>query len=100
MARGDFNSGDQFIAFFGLDLQFKDSGTKHGRRRLGKGRRLLYNVAMSACRGAFKPMTEALRGEARGEPAGEQRSRRPPPEPLEKTTTTGKTTHMGKEPVL
>ncbi|USE36099.1 transposase [Endozoicomonas sp. SCSIO W0465] len=63
MARGDFKSGDQFIAFFGLDLQFKDSGTKRGRRRLSKqgsseGRRLLYNVAMSACRGAFKPMYE------------------------------------------
>lgn len=63
MARGDFKSGDQFIAFLGLDLQFKDSGTKHGRRRLSKqgsseGRRLLYNVAMSACRGAFKPMYE------------------------------------------
>ncbi|MBO9481496.1 hypothetical protein [Salinisphaera sp. G21_0] len=29
-----------------------------------------------------KPMIKAFRGEARGEPAGEQRSRRPPPEPL------------------
>ena len=63
MARGDFKSGDQFIAFLGLDLRFKDSGAKHGRRRLSKqgsseGRRLLYNVAISACRGAFKPMYE------------------------------------------
>lgn len=63
MARGDFKTGDQLIAFLGLDLQYKDSGKKHGRRTLSKqgsseGRRLLYNVAMSASRGAFKVMYE------------------------------------------
>lgn len=53
--RGDFNSGDSFIAFLGMDLRVSDSGQKNGRRSLTKRgcsevRRLLHNAAMSACR--------------------------------------------------
>ena len=53
--RGDFKSGDSFIAFLGMDLRVSDSGQKNGRRSLTKRgcsevRRLLHNAAMSACR--------------------------------------------------
>lgn len=53
--RGDFNSGDSFIAFLGMDLRVSDSGQKNGRRSLTKRgcsevRRLLHNAAMSASR--------------------------------------------------
>ena len=55
--RGNFSSGDAYIAFLGLDLRVSDSGQKNGRRRLTKRgcseiRRLLHNAAMSASRSA------------------------------------------------
>lgn len=68
--RGEFRSGDAFIAFLGMDLRVSRSGQKDGRRSLTKrgdseARRLLYNAAMSASRtGAWKPFYEAQR--ARG----------------------------------
>lgn len=53
--RHDFRSADAFIAFLGLDVRVRDSGTFRGRRKLTKKgdpevRRLLYNAAMAACR--------------------------------------------------
>ena len=53
--RGDFASGDAFIAFLGMDLKAKDSGKKNGIRRLSKKgdselRRLAHNAAMAASR--------------------------------------------------
>lgn len=51
--RGDFRKSDAFIAFIGMDVCARDSGTYQGRRRLSKQgnpeiRRLLYNAAMAA----------------------------------------------------
>jgi len=51
--RGTFSSSDAFIAFLGLDVRVRESGTYRGRRRLTKQgdsetRRLLYNAAMAA----------------------------------------------------
>lgn len=53
--RGDFCRSDQFVAYLGLDVRVRDSGTFRGRRKLTKRgnpelRRLLYNAAMSAVR--------------------------------------------------
>ena len=53
--RHDFRSADAFVAFMGLDVRVRDSGTFRGRRKLTKKgdpelRRLLYNAAMAACR--------------------------------------------------
>lgn len=53
--RGNFRNSDAFIAFLGLDVRVRDSGTKHGRRCLTKQgdpelRRLLYLAAMQARR--------------------------------------------------
>lgn len=53
--RGDFQHSDAFIAFLGLDVRVRDSGTKRGRRCLTKQgdpelRRLLYLAAMQAKR--------------------------------------------------
>src|SRR5699024_2229489 len=53
--RGHFRSGDAFIAFLGLDVRVRDSGTFRGRRKLTKrgdpeARRLLFNAAMTASR--------------------------------------------------
>jgi transposase len=53
--RHDFHSADAFIAYMGLDVRVRDSGTLRGRRKLSKKgdpelRRLLYNAAMAACR--------------------------------------------------
>lgn len=53
--RGHFRSSDAFIAFLGLDVRVRDSGTHRGRRRLTKKgnpelRRLLYLAAMQAVR--------------------------------------------------
>lgn len=53
--RGAFRSSDAFIAFMGLDVRVRDSGTHKGKRRLTKQgdpelRRLLHNAAMAACR--------------------------------------------------
>ena len=55
--RGHFRSSDAFIAFLGLDVRVRDSGTSRGRRRLtkkgdGEVRRLLYLAAMTARRSA------------------------------------------------
>lgn len=55
--RGEFQNGDRYIAFLGLDLRVSDSGQKTGKRRLTKRgcseiRRLLHNAAMSASRSA------------------------------------------------
>jgi transposase len=53
--RGTFVSADAFIAFIGMDVRVRDSGTFRGRRKLTKRgdpelRRLLYLAAMSARR--------------------------------------------------
>lgn len=60
--RGEFRHSDAFIAFLGLDVRVRDSGTYSGRRRLSKQgdaetRRLLHNAAMAASRTAtWKPV--------------------------------------------
>jgi transposase len=51
--RGEFSSADRFIAFLGLDIRVRDSGTFKGRRKLTKKgdpeiRRLLFNGARAA----------------------------------------------------
>lgn len=68
---GEFRRSDSFVAFLGLDLQFKDSGKRQGQRRLSKhgdpeARRLLYLAAGAACRqpGPFRELQ--LRCRARG----------------------------------
>lgn len=53
--RGPFASADAFIAFMGMDVRVRDSGTFRGRRKLTKRgdpelRRLLYMAAMTARR--------------------------------------------------
>ncbi len=53
--RVPFRSSDAFIAFIGLDVRVRDSGTSRGQRKLTKHgdselRRLLYNAAMAASR--------------------------------------------------
>ncbi|MGH8157812.1 MAG: IS110 family transposase [Rhodanobacter sp.] len=53
--RGAFASADAFIAFMGMDVRVRDSGTFRGRRKLTKRgdpelRRLLYMAAMTARR--------------------------------------------------
>lgn len=55
--RGHFTSSDAYIAFMGLDVRVRDSGTKKGLRKLTKKgdpelRRLLYMAAMTARRSA------------------------------------------------
>ena len=65
--RHDFRSADAFVAFMGLDVRVRDSGTFRGRRKLTKRgdpevRRLLYNAAMAACRQpAWKSYYRSLR---------------------------------------
>jgi transposase len=51
--RGHFRSADAFVAFLGLDVRPRDSGTYRGKRKLSKQgdtelRRLLYLAAMKA----------------------------------------------------
>lgn len=51
--RGEFRTVDQFVAFLGLDVRVRDSGTFRGRRKLTKKgdpevRRLLFNGARAA----------------------------------------------------
>lgn len=51
--RGRFKNSDAFIAYLGMDVKVRDSGTQRGRRKLTKKgdpelRRLLYNAAMAA----------------------------------------------------
>jgi transposase len=53
LERGQFADADAFVAFLGLDPVPRDSGQKHGQRRLSKQgdsetRRLLFNAALSA----------------------------------------------------
>lgn len=61
-ARGKFKSADAFIAFLGLDVRVRDSGSYRGRRKLTKKgdpelRRLLYMAAMQASRSpAWNPL--------------------------------------------
>ena len=68
--RGAFQSADAFIAFLGLDVRAKDSGTFTGRRKLTKQgdpeiRRLLHNAALAAARkGHWKQLYEQY--QARG----------------------------------
>lgn len=68
--RHAFRNADAFVAFLGLDVRVRDSGTFRGRRKLSKRgdpelRRLLYNAAMAACRqAAWAPYYQSLR--ARG----------------------------------
>lgn len=68
--RGDFGSSDAWIAFLGMDVRVRDSGTFRGRRKLTKKgdaevRRLLYMAAMAARRSArWKPYYD--RAVARG----------------------------------
>jgi transposase len=55
--RGTFASADAYIAFMGMDVRVRDSGTFKGRRKLTKRgdpelRRLLYLAAMTARRSA------------------------------------------------
>ena len=64
--RGQFGVADKFVAFLGLDVRVRDSGTCVGRRKLTKRgdsemRRLLYNAAMSFARDPrYKPLYERL----------------------------------------
>ncbi len=68
--RGAFKSADAYIAFIGMDVRVRESGTFSGRRKLTKKgdpelRRLLYMAAMTACRSStWKPFYE--RAMARG----------------------------------
>lgn len=68
--RGAFKSADAYIAFIGMDVRVRESGTFSGRRKLTKKgdpelRRLLYMAAMTACRsGTWKSFYE--RATARG----------------------------------
>lgn len=53
--RGAFSGSDAFVAFLGLDVRVRESGTFRGKRRLTKQgdpetRRLLFNAAMAAKR--------------------------------------------------
>ena len=52
-----FSSSDSFVAFLGLDIRIRQSGTKSGRSHLSKrgdpeARRLLYLAARATCRNA------------------------------------------------
>ena len=68
--RGQFRRADAFIAFMGMDVRVRDSGTFRGRRKLTKKgdselRRLLFNAAMQGRRSVlWEPYYLALR--ARG----------------------------------
>lgn len=63
--RGRFRNSDAFIAYLGMDVKVRDSGTQKGRRKLTKKgdpelRRLLYNAAMAACKtAAWKGLYDA-----------------------------------------
>jgi transposase len=62
---GRFASADAFIAYLGLDIRVRESGTSRGRGKLTKKgdpetRRLLHNAAMSAARSStWKPFYQA-----------------------------------------
>jgi transposase len=63
--RGAFTSADAFIAYLGLDVCVRQSGTQNARGTLSKKgdpevRRLLHNAAMAASRSAtWKPFYQA-----------------------------------------
>ena len=65
--RYNFRSADALVAFMGLDVRVRDSGTFRGRRKLTKKgepelRRVLYNAAMAACHQAhWTPYYQSLR---------------------------------------
>lgn len=68
---GEFPTADSFVAFLGLDLQFKDSGTHRGRRRLSKrgdpqARHLLFLAARAAVRADGPYRDVFLRSRAQG----------------------------------
>lgn len=69
--RGEFNNGDAYIAFLGMDLRVSDSGQMSGKRRLTKRgcsevRRLMHNAAMSASRSAaWKSYYQEHRGKGK-----------------------------------
>ena len=57
LSSGSFRSSDSFVAFLGLDIRIRQSGTKSGRSHLSKrgdpeARRLLYLAARATCRNA------------------------------------------------
>ena len=64
--RARFSGGDAFIAFLGLDVTVRQSGTQRGRGVLSKKgdaemRRLLYNAAMAASRSStWQPFYQRL----------------------------------------
>ncbi|WP_043359362.1 IS110 family transposase, partial [Methyloversatilis universalis] len=64
--RARFSGGDAFIAFLGLDVTVRQSGTQRGRGALSKKgdaemRRLLYNAAMAASRSStWQPFYQRL----------------------------------------
>ncbi len=64
--RGVFRNVDAFIAYLGMDVRVRDSGTFRGQRKLSKRgegelRRLLYNAAMAARRNPlWEPYYAAL----------------------------------------
>lgn len=64
--RGQFQNSDAFVAFLGLDVRVRDSGTYTGKRKLTKKgeaecRRLLFNAARAAARGpAMQPYYSSL----------------------------------------
>lgn len=63
--RGRFKNSDAFIAYLGMDVKVRDSGTYRGRRKLSKKgdpelRRLLFNAAMAARKtAAWKDLYES-----------------------------------------
>ena len=69
--RGEFKTGNSYIAFLGMDLRVSDSGQKTGRRCLTKRgcsetRRLLHNAAMSASRStAWRDVYEHYRSKGK-----------------------------------
>ena len=67
LTRHPFARSDAFIAYVGYDPRARDSGQKHGRRRLSKHgpaelRRLLFTAALSACKTAlWRPFYQRYR---------------------------------------
>ena len=69
---GKFAHVDAFVAYLGLDVRAKDSGTMRGTRKLtkhgdGEYRRLLYCAAMAAAKhhAYFRARYEALQAKGR-----------------------------------
>lgn len=71
LATHPFRTSDAFVAYVGLDLRVKESGTFRGTRRLSKrgdpeARRLLYLAALAACRASAEYRTIRDRAVAAG----------------------------------